>query len=124
MQSKSTRGVQAHDVAQAADQLIADGQRPTIERIRLKLGRGSPNTIAPLLDAWFSQLGARLGLISEVSGEGAHGPSTIPPTVWESVKTLWEQALVNAGEVVQRELAQQSAALREQRVALGKGVPA
>lgn len=118
MQSKSTRGVQAHDVAQAADQLIAAGQRPTIERVRQTLGRGSPNTIAPLLDAWFAQLGPRLGLVNEASGEGPHGPSTIPTAVWEAVKTLWEQALVNAGDVVQREFAQQSETLREQRVAL------
>lgn len=118
MQSKSTRGVQAHDVALAADQLIATGQRPTIERVRQTLGRGSPNTIAPLLDAWFAQLGPRLGLIVEASGEGSHGPSTIPTAVWEAVKTLWEQALVNAGDAVQREFAQQSEALREQRVAL------
>ncbi len=118
MQSKSTRGVQAHDVAQAADQLIAAGQRPTIERVRQTLGRGSPNTIAPLLDAWFAQLGARLGLTSNAPGEGPGATSTIPTGVWEAAKTLWEQALVNAGDVVQRELAHQSESLREQRAAL------
>lgn len=118
MQSKSTRGVQAHDVAQAADQLIAAGQRPTIERVRQTLGRGSPNTIAPLLDAWFAQLGARLGLSSETSREGLQATTTIPTAVWEAAKTLWEQALVNAGDVVEQKLAQHSEALREQRVAL------
>ncbi len=118
MQSKSTRGVQAHDVAQAADQLIAAGQRPTIERVRQTLGRGSPNTIAPLLDTWFAQLGARLGLTSDAFGEGHGATSTIPTAVREATKTLWEQALANAGDVVQRELAQQSESLREKRVAL------
>ena len=33
MQLKSTRGVQREDVWTAADQLIADGLRPTIERV-------------------------------------------------------------------------------------------
>ena len=89
MQAKSTRGVQAHDVAQAADQLIAAGQRPTIERVRQTLGRGSPNTIAPLLDAWFAQLGHRLGLVDEATGAGSHGPAPLPTAVWEAVKTLW-----------------------------------
>jgi chromosome segregation ATPase len=47
-------------VAQEADKLVMAGQRPTIERIRAALGGGSPNTIAPLLNDWFEDLGKRL----------------------------------------------------------------
>ena len=47
MQSKSTRGVQQEDVWVAADALIEEGLRPTIERVRQKMGRGSPNTVSP-----------------------------------------------------------------------------
>jgi len=57
MQTKSTRGVQQDDVWAAADALIAEGLRPTIERVRQKLGRGSPNTVSPMLEAWFATLG-------------------------------------------------------------------
>ena len=46
-----SRGVTASDVERAADSLLRVGERPTIERIREKLGTGSPNTINPLLDA-------------------------------------------------------------------------
>ncbi|WP_050983058.1 DNA-binding protein [Cupriavidus basilensis] len=55
-----SRSITQQDVWQAADALLLAGQRPTIERIRLHLGRGSPNTVSPYLDAWFAGLGARL----------------------------------------------------------------
>lgn len=118
MQPKSTRGVQTHDVHQAADQLVADGQRPTIERIRLKLGRGSPNTIAPMLDAWFAQLGTRLGLAEGTTGETGPITGNVPSAVWNSVQTLWDQALTSARESAQRDLSHEVETLREQRVAL------
>ncbi|WP_415750910.1 DNA-binding protein, partial [Escherichia coli] len=50
------RGVQETEVFEAADALLGAGERPTVERVRLRLGRGSPNTIGPLLDAWWAQL--------------------------------------------------------------------
>jgi hypothetical protein len=46
-----SRGITAGDVERAADALLREGDRPTIEKIRAKIGRGSPNTINPLLDA-------------------------------------------------------------------------
>ena len=56
----STGGITAADVDRAADALLRAGQRPTIEKVRLEIGRGSPNTINPLLDAWWSRLAGRL----------------------------------------------------------------
>jgi hypothetical protein len=47
-------------VERAADSLLRSGERPTIDKIRQKLGKGSPNTINPLLDAWWKRLGNRL----------------------------------------------------------------
>ena len=38
----------------------AQGERPTIDKIREKIGRGSPNTVNPLLDAWWKRLASRL----------------------------------------------------------------
>ena len=49
LESRS-RGIQEADVFAAADALLAEGQRPTIERVRLKIGRGSPNTVSPMLE--------------------------------------------------------------------------
>ena len=45
-----SRGIQEADVFTAADALLAEGKRPTIERVRLKIGRGSPNTVSPMLE--------------------------------------------------------------------------
>ena len=68
MPYRSPRGIQYEDVAHAADALLQEGARPTIERIRLRLGRGSPNTVSPMLEQWFAGLGQRLG-----------GAGTAPP---------------------------------------------
>src|SRR5882672_7693786 len=48
------------DVFRAADELLVQGDRPTIDRVRMRLGRGSPNTINDHLNAWWAKLGARL----------------------------------------------------------------
>ncbi len=48
------------DVFQAADALLVEGHRPTIDRVQMKLGRGSPNTINDHLDVWWTKLGSRL----------------------------------------------------------------
>lgn len=91
MQMKSTRGVQQDDVWAAADALIAEGLRPTIERVRQKLGRGSPNTVSPMLEAWFATLGPRLG----VSDAKKDMPG-LPAAVQSSAAKLWEVALSQA----------------------------
>ena len=41
-----SRGITENDVWQAADALLLEGARPTIERVRQKIGRGSPNRLA------------------------------------------------------------------------------
>jgi len=114
MQPKSTRGVQARDVHQAADQLIADGQRPTIERIRLKLGRGSPNTIAPLLDAWFNQLAPRLGMGTTTENE----TMAVPTVVSEAAQAVWQHALASATAIAEQHIQERAAGLQQQREAL------
>jgi len=55
-----SRGVTMSDVERAADACLREGRRPTIEKVRARLGTGSPNTINPLLDAWWKRLGRRL----------------------------------------------------------------
>ncbi|MCX7258318.1 MAG: DNA-binding protein [Polaromonas sp.] len=115
MQLKSNRGVQQEDVGQAADALIAEGLRPTIERVRQKIGRGSPNTVSPLLDVWFSTLAARLGLDGKPSGEGR-----LPEPVQQAASLLWNAALASARQEATEALAQAHQALATDRMALAQ----
>ncbi len=54
------RGISEQDVFEAADKLLARGERPTIERVRMELGRGSPNTVNRLLDGWWGSAEIRV----------------------------------------------------------------
>lgn len=114
MQLKSTRGVQQEEVWAAADQLVGDGLRPTIERVRLKMGRGSPNTVSPMLDAWFSSLGARLG----IGAEAQHLADDLPVAVRQCANKLWETAAAAARELANQQLLTAQRAVDELRVSL------
>lgn len=85
------RGITEENVHQAADAIVGRGERPTIERIRAELGRGSPNTVNRHLDAWWSTLPKRLA------------PQTdgVPGEVVELARKIWNQLLPRATEVVQ-----------------------
>ncbi len=85
------RGIQESDVWAAADALLLEGQRPTIERVRLKIGRGSPNTVQPLLDTWFRGLGARI-----TDPKVFAAPADVPDPVAQAAKHFWEVALATA----------------------------
>jgi hypothetical protein len=61
-----SRGITQIDAFQAADQLLASGERPTVERIRVVLGSGSPNTVVRHLDAWWADAGHRLRAKAEL----------------------------------------------------------
>ena len=80
------RGVTSSDVSQAADALLRAGERPTVEKIRTAIGSGSPNTVGPLLDAWWRRLAGRLDA----------GPAAfhrLPESVAHVAESLWMQAL-------------------------------
>lgn len=113
MQSKSLKGIQQADVWSAADTLIAEGLRPTIERVRQKIGRGSPNTVSPMLEAWFATLGARLGV--NTPQDQAHH---IPKALQESMEKIWEMALSSGQEQADQKMAQAQSDLGEEREAL------
>ncbi|MEO7159959.1 MAG: DNA-binding protein [Polaromonas sp.] len=113
MQSKILRGIQQSDVWAAADTLIAEGLRPTIERVRQKIGRGSPNTVSPMLEAWFATLGARLG-VNTPQDEAHH----IPKALHESMEKLWMMALSTGQELADQKMEQAQFDLREEREAL------
>jgi len=82
------RGIQEQDVWRAADALLLEGARPTIERVRQKIGSGSPNTVSPFLETWFKHLGGR------IKDPGAFAaPPDVPEPVLQAARHFWESAL-------------------------------
>lgn len=108
-----SRGIRASDVERAADQLLRAGVRPTIEKIRAALGSGSPNTINPLLDAWWKRLSARLD-------SGPAALHRLPESVAHVAEALWLQALEEGRRRARLELksAERSAADQQQSLAM------
>jgi hypothetical protein len=119
------RGIQESDVFAAADALLTEGKRPTIERVRQQIGRGSPNTVSPMLEKWFATLGDRL--VSHHAGAGksaGNDADGMPVGVRNAAKLLWETARREAEEVQRGELAALRAELqvREDALAEAQGV--
>jgi len=96
------------DVDRAADSLLREGQRPTIEKVRLRIGRGSPNTINPLLDQWWSRLAGRLDA-------GPAALHRLPEPVLLAAEGLWLQCLDEARRRAQVEAQGSRKALARER---------
>lgn len=82
------KGVPETDVFKAADAVLARGERPTVERVRAELGRGSPARVGQLLEQWWEHLAQRLkgyALLPELPGEVA-----------QAYTETWRLALVHA----------------------------
>jgi len=101
------RGVTFGDVSHAADTLFRAGQRPTVEKIRATIGRGSPNTIGPLLDQWWSTAAARLD-------SGPAALHRLPEPVVHVAESLWLQALDEGRRQAKAELKSTAEAAEEQ----------
>ncbi len=104
----ATRAITSADVDRAADSLLREGERPTIEKVRLKIGRGSPNTIYPLLDAWWSRLASRLDA-------GPAALHRLPEPVAQAAEALWLTALEEARRRAQLESGSTRKALVRER---------
>lgn len=138
----TSRGVQEADVWVAADALIAQGLRPTIERVRQHIGRGSPNTVSPMLETWFATLGRRLGVAGE---QGVAATQAVPDPVQRLAQDLWnaakEEAVAAASAVLsdreellarskaehqqqKDQLAQREVAMQAQKEALNQALQA
>lgn len=100
------------DVFRTADELLLAGHRPTIDRVRMRLGRGSPNTINDHLDEWWAKLGSRLRDLP-----GQEFPQ-LPERVSHTLQQLWNQALADAHEALQGALQDRERALLEREAAL------
>lgn len=93
----SSRGASFADVSQAADALLRSGERPTVEKVRFKIGGGSPNTLGPLLDRWWTTLSKRLDA-------GPPAFHRLPESVAHITEALWVQALEEARQRADLEL--------------------
>jgi chromosome segregation ATPase len=100
------------DVFRAADELLLEGHRPTIDRVRMRLGRGSPNTINDHLDDWWAKLGSRL---RDVPG---HEFPQLPERIACTLQQLWNEALDGARETLRDMLREREQALTEGEQAL------
>ena len=74
-------GVPENDVFDAADAVLSRGERPTVERVRLELGRGSPARVGALLDQWWERLAARLNGQTRLPG--------LPVEVTQAFTAIW-----------------------------------
>ena len=104
------RGITEDAVFQVADELLARGERPTIERVRRTLGSGSPNTVNKHLETWWRRLGQRLS-----DGKGAIGDR--PPELERAFGQLWQVAKNLAEQV-------QSQRIRDERAELERAIAA
>ena len=117
------RGIQEAQVWEAADALLREGLRPTIERVRQRLGGGSPNTVSPMLERWFATLGKRLEGRSEslADSEARQLPLAVVQSaqqVWEIARREAEQMQIQQSEASRRELELERAALLQRETEL------
>lgn len=100
-------GVPEHEVFAAADTVLARGERPTVERVRLELGRGSPARVGGLLDQWWARLAERLN--------GETRLPTLPGEVSQAFVAVWQQAIQLAQDVVEQTMAERRQVLDAER---------
>jgi chromosome segregation ATPase len=133
--------IQLEDVLGAADALVAEGIKPTIERVRMRLGGGSPNTVSAHLDEWFARLPARL--VGMQAPAAAPRDDDAPLSVVQAAQQFWDvarreadQVQVQKSEATRRELElersaivqkeadlqQREAAFEQARVKLGEAL--
>lgn len=100
-------GVPETEVFAAADTVLARGERPTVERVRQELGRGSPARVGGLLDLWWARLAERLN--------GETRLPALPGEVSQAFVAVWQQALHLAQGVADQSLREQREILVTER---------
>lgn len=105
------RGVTQQDVFAAADRLLARGERPTIERVRLEIGRGSPNTINPLLDSWWSELSKR---------HAGAATDSLPAPIRLATEALYQEVLRQAERMAKQSVTTSLNEIEADRAAIAR----
>jgi hypothetical protein len=100
-------GVPENEVFAAADAVLARGERPTVERVRLELGQGSPTRVGGLLDIWWARLSERLN--------GETRLPALPGEVSHAFVAVWQQAIRLAQGAAEQGLAEQRQVLEVER---------
>lgn len=72
----------------AADELLAEGIRPTVVNVRDRIGRGSASTINAALQEWWAGLSQRLA--------DARSQPDLPAPLVDAMRQLWDAALAQA----------------------------
>lgn len=103
-------GVPETEVFAAADRVLARGERPTTERVRAELGRGSPALVGRLLEQWWDALSKRL------AGESLL--PDLPAEVADAFKKVWASASAHGRQDAEEALATQKQQLMADREAL------
>ena len=107
-------GVPETEVFAAADRVLARGERPTTERVRAELGRGSPARVGQLLEQWWDRLAKRLA--------GETQLPELPPAVAEAFKAVWVSATEHGTELAQAAVAQAKGELAQEQAHLAAHV--
>lgn len=97
------KGITQEQVSAAADALVTAGERPTVEKIRARLGTGSPNTVTRMLDTWRGALATRLSQVLALPD--------VPTDVGQAFAEVWRLAMAQAGSLAQAALAHEQNAL-------------
>jgi plasmid replication DNA-binding protein KfrA len=82
--------VSYQEIERAALDTLAGGQRPSVETLRKRLGRGSPATIAGAMRRFWKDLGTR------AAGDPA-ALTRLPPDIVDLADGMWQKALALAG---------------------------
>lgn len=82
------KGITQEQVNAAADALVTAGEKPTVEKIRLALGTGSPNTVIRMLDTWRGSLAQRLQEVIKLPD--------VPPEAGQAFAEVWRVAVAHA----------------------------
>lgn len=121
-------GVTIVDITRAADQLLADGERPTVEGIRKLLGTGSPSTVNTLLKQYYQTLPTRLNLPAPIAMAAAELYDKVRATAMEEVneaRTALEKQIAADGEQLtqdRRAFESEKTTLRAQTAGLSNDV--
>jgi len=112
-------GVEYDDVARVAQQLMSQGEVPSVQKIRLRLGTGSNTTINAHLKAWQAQLAAKKP--SPVL------PESVPEDLMNPLDEFWTLALAKAEanyqkfkEEMEEKVVAAESALQEAQAALAQ----
>lgn len=103
-------GVTIEDVTKAADLLLEQGERPTIESVRGVLGTGSPATVNALLKEYFKTLPERLKLPAPIAIAAAE--------LYKKVKETAEEEVGKREAEAQADLKRSRDQMQEERNAL------